>query len=480
MKGFKDYSLSIGLVVLGIVSLAVFQNCSSELTYVEREDGSQAFTNREFGPNSLVLGTSDVIIQLNEIPRDQLIDEGDATVDYSVYAPNGQITSSQCFFNGSELPCETIDRFTLSNQRLGENTFTIVATNDRNQTARETIRWGVFQDLVLVQKDFEVPVAPGDQIDIIINVDNSGSMEYEQSSMANRISSFMDRFADMDYHIAVTTTSPIGSETVWKSSLDYVDGKFVELENGVYCIKKAQYDKTQAQQLIRANVVRGLVLLDEGGQPVINPETNQPYPEGNGWERGIFTTFRSFERAGNPNSAEADCLRPNVPKHVVLISDENETLVDDGGSPLAEQSQSIPQELIELVQSQYGEDIVFKFHSIIVNPYTSEGESCLSSHGGRVGSEYARMSVETGGVIASVCAVDYAAQLGNIGQQIANSNLSYPIGCRAQRKDGETGTLISLETNDPVNIDYGFTGDKLQLSGPLPPGDYRVSFYCYQ
>ena len=98
----------------------------------------------------------------------------------------------------------------------------------------------------------------------------------------------MAPFAGLDYHIAVTTTSPIGNNTIWKPSLDYVDGKFVELEDGVHCIKKSTHSLQQAQTLIQNNVVRDLYLRDDSGNTVINPIT-LPHPE-----RPILVRLSSF------------------------------------------------------------------------------------------------------------------------------------------------------------------------------------------
>src|SRR5690606_24284715 len=120
----------------------------------------------------------------------------------------------------------------------------------------ETVTWVIYNPNNLVERTKNIVVNEvNETVDIIINVDNSGSMVYEQTSMANRISSFMSRFQHLDYHIAVTTTSPLGG--VWSMPhLDYTDGRFVNLGGGQHCIKKSTHNATQAQSLLQQNVVR--------------------------------------------------------------------------------------------------------------------------------------------------------------------------------------------------------------------------------
>ncbi len=201
--------------------------------------------------------------------------------------------------------------------------------------------------------------------------------------------------------------------------------------------------------------------------------------EGNGWERGIFTTFRSMERFAQSGSPESSCLRPNVAKHVVLISDEDETLTDNAGNPLQQIIKSDGNQLRAFVRDVFG-DVVFKFHSIIVNPYNSEGQACLATHGAAPGILYGSLSRATGGVIGSICAPDYGAQLGQIGQTISNSALTYPLGCVAVANNGQMGSVVNLANNQPVNTAYAFNGDKIEFAQALGAGSYRVSHFCYQ
>ncbi|MCJ8277608.1 MAG: hypothetical protein HRT44_13235, partial [Bdellovibrionales bacterium] len=423
----------------------------------------------------IVGGSGDVIIQLNETPTDTTVDNGDSVVDFEISTPNGNITNVSCTLNNVAVDCNEVSRIPISNPGVGDHEFRIVAENDQGDSETEVIRWTIYNAVTDKSKDIAVTVT-GDSVDIIINVDNSGSMEYEQQSMANRISSLMSKFSHLDYHIAITTTSPAGG--VWLSSLDYVDGKFIQLSDGSYCIRKDVHTEAQAQNFIQQTVVRPLFLTNSQGQTILD-EQGVAYPEGNGWERGIFTTYRAFERAQDSGSPESGCLRQNVPKHVILISDEDETTTNNDGVPLNQASKSNGDNLRNYVASRYN-NTLFKFHSIIVNPYSPEGQTCLAIHGWRPGLAYAELSLDTGGVIGSVCANDYASQLGEVGQTISDSNLSYPLDCVAVVSNGSMGRVIDIATGNEVTVGYSFNGDKVEFDSLLPQGNYRVTYSCLE
>lgn len=482
------------LIVLGLTSLFMFQNCSKDVGFDSRPSAvndAPIVDPTNGGQGTGVPGPTtngDVVIQFNETPSDTTVDDGSQVVDYTTSTPNGEIVSVVCTLNGVAVACDPTDRITIppSATGVGPNTFTVVATDTTGQTSQETVTWTVYNAIVPATKVINV-TSTADQVDIIINVDNSGSMEYEQTQMANKVANFMAPFAGLDYHIAVTTTSPIGDSTTWHSGLDYVDGKFVELEPGNHCIRSSEKTLAQAQALISANVRRDLYLRDAAGNPVVNPNTGFARPEGNGWERGIFTTYRSFERAVSAGS-NANCLRAGVPKHVILISDERETLKEEFGTllsngtivttfgnDLADQNKSDGGNLRTLVSNIFGASTTFKFHSIIVDPDTDEGRQCLNSYGAKFGYEYAQLSKDTGGYIGSVCAADYSTQLGAIGQIISDSALSYQLDCVAVPNNGNYGSVSGGSV--PAHT---FNGDKVEFATLPGTGTYTVNYWCFQ
>ncbi len=437
-------------------------------------------------PTPGVGGNSFVQITFNETPQTGVNTGGTSHVDYIVSTNEGTITSVTCTLDGVNRPCGVIDRVAIADPGVGEHTFTIEATNSEGESGSETLRWTLFARIIEKTKNFSVTVAR-DKVDVIINVDNSGSMEFEQTSMRNRIANFIEPFKNLDYHIAITTTSPIfntNDTEYYHERLNYVDGKFVPLDNqGTYCIKSSVHDLAKSQQLIEDNVVRDLYLRDANGNPV--PYGDILLPEGDGVERGIFTTRRALERDDANQQVDNSCMRNNVAKHVVLISDEDETLTRDltngGTRPVNDVEKSNGANLVNYVATRYGPDTVFKFHSIIVNPYTSEGQACLGSHGYRVGTIYGQLSRDTGGYIGSVCASSYQDQLGVIGESISNSSLSEVLDCVAvPNASNSMGRVENRSNNQTIDVDYGFNGDKVEFARLLDQGNYQITYYCYE
>ncbi len=494
------YLLTPFLVVLGTCSLLIFQNCSNDVGFDSDPSKGQIATpadgeGENFGAPAS--GNSDVIIQINEQPQDSTSDQG-LVIDYEVNSPSGDITDVNCLLNGQQVNCDPTDRIDIPPTGTGPQTFTITATNTNGTTVTETITWTIYDRIVQKIKDFDVNVA-GDKVDIIINVDNSGSMEYEQSSMALRIANFMAPFAGLDYHIAITTTSPIGADVggvfVWAPTLDYVDGKFTELDDsGTYCIKSSVHSQQQAQALIEGNVIRGAKLLDDLGNVLVDGNGNT-WPEGNGFERGIMTTRRAFERTLSGEQNDNTCIRDgSVPKHVILISDEDETIYEEdaNSNPIINPNTNAPTPLTDIGRSsgtalrnyvslRYGSNTVFKFHSIIVNPLNQEGVNCLAGHGRSLGVEYAKLSQATGGYIGSVCAADYSTQLGEIGKIISDSSLTEALECVAIPDDsGNYGNVVNRSNNQEVGVAYEYNGDKVDFERLLAQGSYRITYYCYE
>jgi hypothetical protein len=473
------------LIVAGFSLLFAFQNCSGDVAFESQPSNlrpPQQFFENDIRPDGFIVGgDSEVIIRFNETPGDRTVDDGDGVIDYEVITPGTRPIQIRCTLNGVVVDCGSAGRIPVPITQPGEGEFIIEVITEQNpgRVVIETIDWTVYRRIAEVSKIINIDTV-SDKVDIIINVDNSGSMEFEQRSMASRISSFMESFSGLDYHIGITTTSPIGDDVVWKESLPYVDGKFVDLDgSGNFCIRKDRHSYAQAQSLIQSNVVRDLYLRDDNGEIMINEATGQPYPEGNGWERGIFTTYRSIERYQTANSPESRCLRPDVAKHVIIISDERETLTDNSGQPLFQIEKSDGDNLRQLFASVFP-GTIFKWHSIIVNPFSPEGEACLASHGAKPGIEYAHLSRKTGGVIGSVCAEDYGAQLGRIGQLVRDSRLSYQLDCVSVTSGAPQGRVVNLSDQSAVGVNFRFIGDKVEFAEPLSPGRYQVIHYCYQ
>ena len=241
-------------VVAALASLFVlilsFQNCSNDASFNANPNVARPFSN--IGAPR-VGGNEHVIIQINEYPTNTTIESSETVVDFEVRSPNGEITDVRCFLDDEEIDCDPTDTVVITDLDLGTHTFTIEGENSNGETASETITWTIFETIVKVTTDFTV-TGKSNAADILIVVDNSGSMNPEQKNMADRVSNLMDRFANLDYRISVITTDP-SPKAGSNSNRDNIDGQMLEFPDGSYCIKPS-LAASQAQAYLSQTIQR--------------------------------------------------------------------------------------------------------------------------------------------------------------------------------------------------------------------------------
>lgn len=280
------------------------------------------------------------------------------------------------------------------------------------------------------------------KVDILVVVDNSGSMRDIQANMASRVSSLMNQVKDLDYRIAVTTTDPVDQTTG--------DGHLLALTGF-----PNQYVITPAMGL--ANAQQALA------NTVQRPET------GSGSEQGIYATYRVIERAIAGEVNPKSFFRSDAAFSVILISDANES-----GITLKNK----PQELINLVKLNWPNK-KFIFNSLIVRPNDA---TCLNSGREAYGPTYDELSrllgygTTAGSIIGTVCAVDYGSQLSGIGQSVQQLVKVMDLDCSPI---GNSTTSVSV-VKDGVNYTdtYEIQGLKIVFQNNLPAGKYTLSYQC--
>src|SRR5690606_34653408 len=87
------------------------------------------------------------------------------------------------------------------------------------------------------------------KVDVLIVIDNSGSMEYEQRNMAQRVRNFISILRGLDWQIGVTTTDP--------RNVTLGDGRLVPIHGtkNQYIFDSAM-DEDQAQNLLGLTLQR--------------------------------------------------------------------------------------------------------------------------------------------------------------------------------------------------------------------------------
>ncbi|PIS10564.1 MAG: hypothetical protein COT73_08700 [Bdellovibrio sp. CG10_big_fil_rev_8_21_14_0_10_47_8] len=317
----------------------------------------------------------------------------------------------------------------------------------------------------VVRQDYQIK--SNKKVDILIVDDNSGSMEYEQRSMAKRMSTFLNQLSGLDWRVAVTTTDP-------RSSAIWGDGRIVEMKGlpRQYFIDSSM-DSDRAQKIL--------------GNTLQRPETGSPY------EQGIYATYRAIERsfmtskekacsctsshASSTNygknsacrSPNQDFFRDDANFATIVISDEDES---------KKKEKNIPENLLKFVKSTW-KDKNFAFHSIVTRP----GDvACKKGHGASYGNIYARMSQLTGNgtvggaIIGSVCETDYGSQLAGIGDSVQQMQRVIPLKCAPI--GSSTSSVVVWLNGSNYTASYEVQGDRLVFSSRLPAGQYSLEYRC--
>lgn len=296
--------------------------------------------------------------------------------------------------------------------------------------------------------------------DVLVVIDNSGSMRYEQQSMAQRFDTFISQLQGLDWRVAVTTTEVGSGKT---------DGQLLPMGSIKWNYISSRDSLSSAK--------------DEFGSAI------QRDANGSSREQGIYATYRALERALEPGSSNSEFFRNDAALSVIVVTDADETPYN--GGPTLRNKES---ELRKLVAEKFPSK-AFKFHSIIVMP---DDTSCRSSKekfsyvstDGKVvmsenlnedyGHEYAKLSLNTGGIIGSVCEADYGSQLKIIGQSTADLVKNISLECAPVDRDKDGNLDITITNTSSQSLITGFTvqGSQVVLSQPLVVGSYKVDYRC--
>lgn len=364
-------------------------------------------------------------------------------LSYQVSDVGSGLNQMSCKLNQVLVSCQSAQGIqTFSVQQSGAYTFEISATDKLGNAAYKTVSWTVQDKYSRHSQSYQI--TSQNKVDILLITDNSGSMEYEQKSMANRMGTFISKLRGLDWKIGISTTDPQNVSTG--------DGRLLPMSGlaSAYFITSAM-NETTAQSVL--------------GQTIQRKELG--YSE----EQGIYVTSRSIERSLNPNDKiHYGFYRPEAALAVVVISDEDES---------ATGTRNKPENLIKQVQSSFGANKKFVFHSIITRPGDTQ---CRATEGYAYGYTYEKLSKLTGAgttggaIIGSVCEADYASQLSGIGTSIQDMKRTLDLEC-APSAALESSIQISYE-GKPYLERYLVQGAQLVFDLPLKAGKYDVNYLC--
>jgi hypothetical protein len=346
--------------------------------------------------------------------------------------------------------------------------------------------------------------ANGGLVDILFVDDNSGSMSYEQTRMAQKFSSFLSQLDAkfIDYRIGIITTDVSSAATTsfaddGVSSLLYneprpinkngalQDGNLVPFANGAAFLSSNTPDR---EALFEKNIQREETKQCEAfleQYPNSAPSATAAHancPSGD--ERGIFAANLFFEK--NPSSF----VRPNAHLAIVFLADEDERsrLYGEGGSYELE-TKDLPETLVNKVKSTYSGKTL-SIHSIIVKPGDVACENIQNqqmgpewlnpTHGiiynqikGSQGIQYAKATQLTGGILGDICASDYGSQLANIGANIVDRLSDITLACPSPNH-----LEVAFSPAQP-SLTWSMNGSVLHLSDSLAPStEVHLKYSC--
>lgn len=277
-----------------------------------------------------------------------------------------------------------------------------------------------------------IAVGESNMTDVIIVIDNSASMRFEQANMAERFSSLMDEMKSLSWRLGIITTDVSKNEPK-------KDGRFLEfpMGNGVDHLT-SEMNPDLVQTAFAATIQR-------------------PSREGNANEQGIKATYRALER-------KPEWLRANASLNVVVVTDADETpykgKVDIRNNP---------SDLIKFVKSENPSKSFF-FHSIIVKEGDAE---CLKKDDNEgYGRSYAWLSEKTGGVIGDVCQADYSNQLKMIGEKVSQKIRNVVLDC------APIAGSVLVKYGPDLITDFTVNGREVKFSHSLPVGTTEIDYQC--
>lgn len=292
------------------------------------------------------------------------------------------------------------------------------------------------------------------KVDVLVVIDNSKSMEYEQTNMGQRFDSFLNQLQGIDWQVGIVTTDvSVGTGAT-------MDGRLLQYSSGKNLISSKD-NLTTAKSLFAKTVKRSEI----GGSN----------------EQGIKASYRALERAAMSGDANAALVRSDAALAIIVVSDADET-----GST----AQNNPDNLHQYITKKYpGKS--FKFHSLIVKNgdsaclnnkstiTTSSGSSYVNQNEG-YGAAYTKLSQKTSGIIGSVCQADYGNQLQAIGQSTVEQVKQTTLDCEPVDRDNNGYADIEIrnaKTNSLIS-NYVVKGLQITFDQPLATGSYNVSYLC--
>lgn len=312
-----------------------------------------------------------------------------------------------------------------------------------------------------------ITVSAQNKTDILIVEDDSGSMSFEQLSMASRFSSFIGEIKNLDWQLGITTTD-VSADKTGK------DGRLLSFRDS-----KGQYNYGS----VLTSKMDGALVDELFKNTIQRSQTEVGSPN----EQGIFATYRFLERyfdLSDNNISNRQLLRDAATLAVIFVTDADESPTSGTAT-----ERNKGENLKNYIRTQLGSSKRFSFHSIIVK---QNDNTCLTdkstfalngknyTNGNEAfGTAYAGLSKDTGGLIGSVCESDYGTQLKEIGKLVADSVKTANLSCTPLDLDKDG--IPDVKATGPMGENLMISSIKdsiVTFMNDLPLGNTSIEYTC--
>ncbi|MCJ8276681.1 MAG: hypothetical protein HRT44_09770 [Bdellovibrionales bacterium] len=198
-----------------------YQDCNESLALQNLESGNQQINVRAIDnvgnisaetQYSWVVDGDAPIITVNSQPNDIVyIEFNTPSVNFSVVdtlSPQG--VTITCTVNGQAQACASGQDVLVPTNAPTNYVFTVTAPDQVGNSATQSIQW---QSLFAAEDRSTVASVSDDRpVDIMFVIDNSGSMNFERSSLAQRIDGMISKINGLDWQIGVISTDATSND----------------------------------------------------------------------------------------------------------------------------------------------------------------------------------------------------------------------------------------------------------------------------
>ncbi len=297
------------------------------------------------------------------------------------------------------------------------------------------------------------------KIDVLVVMDNSGSMNYEMLKMSQRFNAFLQQLNTTDWRVGIITTDVVNNTFNSRGRL-------------------IPFDTNAKKYFISSN--DSITTANDLFSKTIQMSTG-----GSGLEQGINASYLAIKNNFDPLSVNYQFIRPDAALSILYVSDADER---SDGLNLALENTS--ENLIQYIKQKFPTK-TFNAHSIVVkeNDLTclqstltavDSSNKVISAVNESFGLEYAKLSQLTGGLVGDVCQDDYTVQLSFMGQKTIDQIKEFKLSCNPQdtNNDGQIDIFITNK-NTGTNINqFTVSNNVVSFNEMLPIGDYEIRSSC--